>query len=119
MAARRPKPGVVKKKVQPVKTRKAVGELPVPIVTRDGKTTVRQFPGRRFVRLGEVRGKTLAWVELYTAGPDGHCITLRFQDRTGLILAINPGFTILPEYFNFRTGEYRSLRKWPAIRSEQ
>jgi len=118
MAARCPKPEVAKKKVRPRKRRQTIGELPVPIVIREGKTIVRQFPGRRLVRLGEVRGKKLAWVEIYTAGPDGHSISLRFQDQTGLLLDVTPGFAIRPEYFSSRTGEFRSLRKWPPIRNE-
>jgi hypothetical protein len=92
--------------------------LPVSVTTRDGKTTVRQFAGRRFVRLGEIRGKTVAWVEVYTAGPDGHSITVRFQDQTGLSLEITPGFTLKPKFFSQRTGDYRVLKSWPEIKSE-
>jgi len=117
MAARRTKRGVTKKKVRAIKAGRG-GEHAIAIVTRDGKTTVRQFPGRRFVRLGEFRGKTLAWVEIYTGGPDGHSITLRFQDQTGLLLDLTPCFTIRPEHFSTRGGEYRSIRRWRRIESE-
>jgi hypothetical protein len=101
------------------KPSRQIEKLPVAIATREGKTAIRQFEGRRFVRFGEVRGKTLAWVELYTAGPDGHFITVRFQDQTGLHLEITPLFTIKPEYFNIKTGNYELLKKWPEIRSER
>src|SRR5262249_42321376 len=93
-------------------------ELPVSVTTKDGKTTVRQFAGRRFVRLGDVRGKTLAWVELYTAGREAHSITVRFQDQTGLNLEITPGFSLKPRYFTLKTGDYRVLKSWPEIKCE-
>jgi hypothetical protein len=100
-------------------SKQQAGKLPVVVATRDDKTTVRQFAGRRFVRLGEVRGKKVAWVELYTAGPDRHSVTVRFQDQTGLHLEIKPGFTLKPEYFSQRTGEYRLLKEWPEMKSER
>jgi hypothetical protein len=101
------------------KSKKLKERLPVSVVTREGKTTVRQFEGRRFIRLGEVRGKTVAWVEIYTGGPNGHSVTVRFQDQTGLHLDITPGFAIQSEYFNMKTGDYRLLKKWPEIKSER
>jgi hypothetical protein len=79
--------------------RRQLANLPVSVTTRDGKTTVRQFAGRRFIRFGEIKGKVVAWLEVYTAGPDGHSITVRFQDQTGLNLKITPGFILKPELF--------------------
>jgi hypothetical protein len=117
MSARTRNPANPKGKHSETKSKQSFSE-PIAVVTRDGKTRIEHFARGRFVRLGEVRGKTLAWIELYTARLDGHSITLRFQDRTELLLEIAPGFTIKAEYFSDRTGEYRSLRKWPAIRSE-
>ena len=77
---------------------KQIGKLPESVVIREGKTTIRQFKGRRFIRFGEVKGKTLAWVELYTGGGDGHDITVRFRDRTAFHLELTPMFTIKPAY---------------------
>jgi hypothetical protein len=99
------------------KPEKTKPKLPASVVMREGKTTIRQFAGRRFVRFGELRGKVLAWVEIWTA-EDGHSITLRFQDRTTLSLEIAPGFTLKPEHYTTRNGEYKPLKKWPEIRSE-
>jgi hypothetical protein len=56
-------------------------KLPVSVVTREGKTTIRQFQGRRFVRFGEFRGKKVAWVEFYSWGGEYNSISIRFQDR--------------------------------------
>ncbi len=93
--------------------------LPVAFVTRDGKTTIRHFEGRRFVRLGEVRGKRIAWLELFTSGGDGHYLTVRFQDQTALSLEITPMFTLKPEYYRITTGDPETIRKWPEIKSEK
>jgi len=93
-------------------------KLPAVVATREGKTTVRQFAARRFVRLGEVRGKRVAWVEFYSAGREWHSITVRFQDQTGLALEITPGFSLKPKYFTLKTGDYRVLKSWPEMNGE-
>ncbi len=92
---------------------------PPSVVTRDGKTTIRHFEGRRFIRLGEVRGKRIAWLELFTSGGDGHYLTVRFQDQTALSLEITPMFTLKPEYYRITTGDPETIRKWPEIKSEK
>ena len=99
-------------------SKQQAGTLPVSVTTREGKTTMRQFAGRRFVRLGEVRGKKVAWVEFFSAGREAHCITVRFQDQTGLTLEITPGFSLKPKYFTLKTGDYRVLKSWPEIKGE-
>jgi hypothetical protein len=98
----------------------AMGKLPLSLTRREGKTTIRQLSGRRFVRLGEFKGKTVASVELFTSKQDSHSLTIRFQDRTDLHLAISPGFTINAEYSkNQGLADPRVLKRWPEIRSEQ
>jgi hypothetical protein len=84
----------------------------LPLITWEGETRIEHFRGARFLRLGEVRGKTLAWIELYAGGTEGHSITLRFRDRTELVLELVSGLTIVPEYYS---AGYRSLRKWRPI----
>ena len=95
------------------------GMPPVSVTLREGKTTVRQFHGRRFVRFGEFKGKTVACLELFTSKQDSHSLAIRFQDRTNLHLLISPGFTINAEYYrNQGLGDPRILKRWPEIRSE-
>jgi hypothetical protein len=96
------------------------GKLPLSVANREGKTTVRDYGDRRFVRIGEVRGKVVAYVELYTSKQDSHSLTIRFQDQTALNMAISPGFTINAEYYK-RQGlaDPRVLKRWPEIRCEQ
>ena len=75
MAARNRRPEVTTGKHTRTKPKRESDE-PVAIITRDGKTKIEHFARGRFIRLGEVRGKTLAWIELYTDRLDGHSITL-------------------------------------------
>jgi hypothetical protein len=90
------------------------------VSNREGKTTVRQYVDRRFVRFGEVRGKVVAHVELFTSKQDSHSLTIRFQDQTALNLAISPGFTLNAEYYkNQGLGDPKVLKRWPEISSEQ
>lgn len=95
------------------------GKLPLSVTNRDGKTTIRQLADRRIVRMGEVRGKTVAYVELYTSRQDSHSLTVCFTDKTRLALVIAPGFTIKAEYYKLQ-GLYdpQVLRRWPKIQSE-
>ena len=96
------------------------GKLPLSVANREGKTTIRNYGDRRFVRIGEVRGKVVAHVELYTSKQDSHSLTIRFKDQTALNMAISPGFTINAEYYK-RQGlaDPRVLKRWPQISSEQ
>ena len=96
------------------------GKRPLSVTNREGKTTVRQYVDRRFARFGEVRGKVVAHVELFTSKQDSHSLTIRFQDQTALNLAISPGFTINAEYYkNQGLADPRVLKRWPEISSEQ
>jgi hypothetical protein len=104
------------------RSKKSIDEdnLPLSVANREGKTTVRDYGDRRFVRIGEVRGKVVAHVELYTSKQDSHSLTIRFQDKTALNMAISPGFTINAEYYKLQgLADPRVLKRWPAISSEQ
>jgi hypothetical protein len=93
--------------------------LPISVVTCEGKTTIRQFKGRRFVRFGEFRGKRVAWVEFYTCGPNYHSISVHFQDRTVLYLKITPMFTVKPEYCSLKASDLEIIQEWPEIANEK
>jgi hypothetical protein len=89
------------------------------VVTREGKTTVRQFNGRRFVRFGEVQGKRVSYVEFFTAGPNMHSIGVHFQDRTAFYLDITPLFVIRPAFCSSRKGDLKIIKEWPEIKIER
>jgi hypothetical protein len=103
----------------PRKPRQSKEWQPVSVVTRQGKTTIRQLDGRRFVRFGEFRCKKVAWVEFYTCGPDIHTISVRFQGRTTFYLKITPLFTVKPEYYSIKTSDLVTLKEWPEIKIER
>jgi hypothetical protein len=85
--------------------------------TKRGKTTVRRYSGRTFYRFEEVKGKPVDFVEVFTAG-EYHSIDVRFEDKTVLHFIIDPGFTLETEYADWKTGNWRPIKRWPLIHSE-
>jgi hypothetical protein len=85
--------------------------------TKCGKTTVRRYSGRTFYRFEEIKGKPVDFVEVFTAG-ENHAIDVRFQDKTALHFVINPGFILETEYADWKTGNWRPIKRWPLIHSE-
>jgi hypothetical protein len=85
--------------------------------TKRGKTTVRRYSGRTFYRFEEAKGKLVDLVEVFTAG-ESHSIEVRFQDKTALHFVIDPGFTLETEYADWKTGNWRPIKRWPLIHSE-
>ena len=85
--------------------------------TKRGKTTVRRYSGRTFYRFEEVKGKPVDLVEVFTAG-GAHSIDVRFEDKTALHFSIEPGFILETEYADWKTGNWRHIKRWPLIRSE-
>ena len=85
--------------------------------TKRGKTTVRRYRGRTFYRLEEVKGKPVDFVQVFTSG-DSHSIQVRFEDKTALHFAIDPGFILETEYADWKTGNWRPIKSWPLIHSE-
>jgi len=102
-----------------VKTQKRarrIPRLPKPIITKRGKTTTRRYPGRIFHRFEEIKGKPVDYIEFFTMG-EYHSIDVRFQDKTTLHFVIEPGFTLETEYADWKTGNWRPIKRWPLIRS--
>jgi hypothetical protein len=85
--------------------------------TKRGKTTIRRYSGRTFYRFEEVKGKVIDLVEVFTAG-ENHAIDVRFQDKTSLHFVIDPGFILETEYADWKTGNWRPIKRWPLIHSE-
>ena len=110
-SSRRPQPA------RKTRKRRRFSSLPKPVITRRGKTTIRRYKGRHFHRFEEARGKPLDYIEFFTAG-EYHCIAVRFQDKTCMNFVIEPGFTLGPEYSDWKTGDCRRIKRWPLIRSQ-
>jgi hypothetical protein len=91
------------------------------IETKRGKTTIRRYDSRHVYRLEEVKGKVVDRVEIFLAAEDSS-IVVRFDDQTSLGFGVEPGFTLIPEHYDFKTGnlktgDLRSIKRWPPIRS--
>jgi hypothetical protein len=87
-----------------------------PVITKRGKTTIRRYPGRSFHRFEEAKGKALDYVEFFTMG-EYHCIDVSFEDKTAMHFVIEPSFTLETDYADWKTGNWRPIKRWPHIRS--
>lgn len=68
----------------------------------------------RMLRFPEVRGKSLEAVEV---DPDVTAITIHFEDKTALSFDLDPVLLLFPELGSLKTGNWRSRKRWPAMRS--
>jgi hypothetical protein len=84
--------------------------------TKRGKTTIRRYSGRSIYRFEEVKGKPVDSVEVFTGG-GSHAIDVRFADKSTIHFHIEPGFTLKTEYADWKTGDWRPIKRWPPIRS--
>jgi hypothetical protein len=85
--------------------------------TKRGKTTIRRYPGRTFYFFEEARGKPLDRIEFFTSG-NYHCIDVKFEDKTTFHFVIDPTFTLEASYSDWKTGNWRPIKRWPVIASE-
>jgi hypothetical protein len=85
--------------------------------SKRGKTTIRRYPGRTFYLFEEAKGKPLERIEFFTSG-EYHCIDVRFEDKTVFHFIIDPTFTLETDYSDWKTGDWRPIKRWPVIRSE-
>ena len=86
------------------------------MAVRKGTTRSRKKLRRlpiQFIRFPEVKGKIVENVE---ADPDA--ISIIFQDKTILSFEVDSVHILYPELSDWRTGNSRSIKKWPAIRSK-
>jgi len=81
----------------------------------DRKRTRSPKRRSRLLRFPEVKGKTLEAVEL---DPDVTAITILFEDKTALSFDLDPALVVFPEFGSLKTGNWRSLKHWPAMRSK-
>jgi len=86
------------------------------MATHKGTTGFRKKLRRlpiQFIRFPEVKGKIVENVE---ADPDA--ISIIFQDKTILSFEVDSVHILYPELSDWKTGNSRSIKKWPAIRSK-
>jgi hypothetical protein len=82
-----------------------------------GKTTIRRYPGRTFYFFEEAKGKSLDRIEFFTSS-NYHCIDVKFEDKTNFHFVIDPTFTLEASYADWKTGNWRPIKRWPVIATE-
>ena len=78
-------------------------------VTRSGKR-------RKRPNFSEVRGKIVEGIKLKPS-ENGYSIGIMFQDRTFLSFDVEPYVTIFPELSDWKSHNYKPLKRWPIVRS--
>ncbi len=69
--------------------------------------------GKQFLRFRDARGKTVEFVEMCTDA-DFPCVEIGFADKTALHFLMGARLTMEPAYSDWKTGDQRLLREWPA-----
>ena len=64
----------------------------------------------------EVKGKVVERVEVSTV--EGCSIGILFQDRTYLAFDVDPLIRITPDFSDWKTGNYKPLKRWRSILGE-
>jgi hypothetical protein len=82
--------------------------------TRTTRTTHPSSKNSQFLRFPEVKGKVVDRVEI---GPTVEAITIIFEDKTVLSFDIESTLTVFPEFSDWKTGNARTLKRWPALHS--
>jgi hypothetical protein len=70
---------------------------------------------RQFLRFPEVKGKTVEAVEV---DPDLTAIVVLFQDKTALSFDLDPCLTVFPELSDWKTGNWRGIKRWRPLHSK-
>ncbi len=70
---------------------------------------------RQFLYFREVRGKVVEQVEV---DPDLQAITILFRDQTALSFDLDPVLTVFPELSDWKTGNWKGIKRWRAIHSK-
>jgi len=64
-----------------------------------------------------VRGKVVERIEVSTMD-NNWAIGILFKDRTYLGFNLDPFLRIAPDYSDWKTHNYKPLKRWPPLRSE-
>lgn len=81
----------------------------------DNKRTRSRKRHTSLIRFSEVKGKTIEAVEI---DPDLTAISILFQDKTALSFDLDPVLLVFPELGSLKTGNWRSRKRWPVMRSK-
>jgi hypothetical protein len=77
----------------------------------------KKVPYRRVLSFPQIKGKIIAGVEL-SISPEYRAVDIRFEDKTALTLSIEPCFLIAPVLADWKTGDYKLLKRWKTVLSD-
>ena len=77
----------------------------------------RKGPYRNLIEIPGMEGRILKRVEIFTT-TEYHSLTLDFEDKTSLTLVLDPCFFIKASLSDISSGNERTLRHWPKIKSK-
>ena len=77
------------------------------------KAKKKRISKSRLLRFPEVKGKV---VELVEIDEDATAITILFSDRTELSFDFESQIVVFPELSDFKTGNWRGIKRWPSLR---
>lgn len=80
------------------------------------KSKVTHSRRKRKNAFPEIKGKIVEGVELMPS-ENGYSIGIMFQDRTFLSFDVEPCITIFPELSDWKTKNYKPLKRWRTIHS--
>ena len=76
----------------------------------------RTKTSQRVHKFPTAKGKIIADVEL-SVSPDYNVIEIVFRDKTSLSFNLEPCLQVTPELVNWKSGEYKPIRRWRSIHS--
>jgi hypothetical protein len=80
------------------------------------KSKVTRSRNKRKNAFPDIKGKVVEGVELMPS-ENGYSIGIMFQDRTFLSFDVEPYLTIFPELSDWKTENYKPLKRWPIVRN--
>jgi hypothetical protein len=79
--------------------------------------SIRPRKGRKRDPFAAVRGKVVERIEVSTMS--GDCaIGILFKDKTYLGFDLDPFLRITPDFSDWKTHNYKPIKRWPPLRSE-
>jgi len=85
------------------------------------KRKTQRTPPRRLpagcVRYREVHGKIVDYVELWMDSGE-RSVIIWFKDKTCLDFSLEPSLSVQTDYFDWKSGEQRVIKRWPPVHSE-
>jgi hypothetical protein len=77
---------------------------------------IRKKPHNRVVKFPQAKGKIIAGMEV-SISPDFSIIEVIFEDKSSIGFEIVPCFQVVPELVNWKSGNYKPMKRWKPVHS--